>query len=444
MRGGASGWPRRYGVLAAILALTLPVPGNAQPTELHVGEGHPYLLLSDAFAAAPGGARVVVHAGVYREPTLVVDRPLEIVGEGWPVLDGEGEREILVIRADSVTVRGLVFRNVGVSYVEDRAAVRVEEAGGCVLEGNRIENAFFGIYLARARDCRILDNEIRGEGEREAASGNGIHLWYSRDVLVRGNRISGHRDGIYFEFVEDGRILENESRDNLRYGLHFMFSDGCLYQGNTFQRNNAGVAVMYTKRVVMLGNRFLDNWGSAAYGLLLKDITDSEIRGNRFLRNTVGVYAEGMNRVEVEGNEFRENGWAVKIMANSQANRFAANDFIGNTFDVATNSRRAYSTFSGNYWDRYRGYDLERDGAGDVPFHPVRLFSLIVERHEPALILLRSFFVDLLDAAERVVPALTPEALADQAPRMAPVARGAADVAGAALSAAVGAGAREG
>ncbi len=404
----------------ALLASALPALGQPLPATLHVGEGYPYRSVTAALASAPSGARVVVHAGLYREPTLVVDRPLEIVGEGWPVLDGEGEREILRITADSVTVTGMVFRNVGVSYVEDRAAVKVQEAGHCVVEKNRIENAFFGIYLAQAHDCRLAGNEIQGEGTREAASGNGIHLWYSRDVVVLGNRISGHRDGIYFEFVEDARILENESRDNLRYGLHFMFSDGCVYQDNTFQRNNAGVAVMYTKRVSMLGNRFLDNWGSAAYGLLLKDITDSEIRGNRFLRNTVGIYAEGVNRVEVEGNELRENGWAVKIMANSRDNHFSANDFIGNTFDVATNSRRGYSTFEGNYWDRYRGYDLERDGVGDVPFHPVRLFSLMVERHEPALILLRSFFVDLLDAAERVVPALTPEALADRAPLMTP------------------------
>jgi nitrous oxidase accessory protein NosD len=31
----------------------------------------------------------------------------------------------------------------------------------------------------------------------------------------------------------------------------------------------------------MTGNRFEDNWGAAAYGLLLKEITDSEITGNR-------------------------------------------------------------------------------------------------------------------------------------------------------------------
>jgi nitrous oxidase accessory protein len=86
---------------------------------------------------------------------------------------------------------------------------------------------------------------------------------------------------------------------------------------------------------------------------------------------------------------------------------------------VTTNSRSATSRFDGNYWDQYRGYDLDRDGVGDIPFRPVRLFSLLVEQNDPALILLRSPFVDLLDVAERVFPVLTPAALADGRPLMA-------------------------
>jgi nitrous oxidase accessory protein len=397
-----------------------PTGTRAQDT-IHVGPAEEVRTLTEALARAGAGGRVVVHPGVYREPTLVVDRPLELVGEGWPVLDGEGKRQILLIRADGVTVQGLVFRDVGVSYVEDRAAVKVEEAEACRIVGNRIENAFFGIYLAETRSCLVAENEIAGQAVKETASGNGIHLWYSRDITIRNNRVSGHRDGIYLEFVEDSRVDGNLSRGHLRYGLHFMFSDGCVYRGNSFVDNASGVAVMYTKRVRMLDNLFQDNWGGAAFGLLLKDITDSEIRGNQFIRNTVAIYSEGSNRLEVVENELRGNGWAVKIMANSQDNWFSRNDFLQNTFDVATNSRRTFSTFRGNYWDDYQGYDLDRDGVGDVPYRPVRLFSLMVEQHEPSLILLRSFFVDLMDLAERVLPSLTPQALRDDEPLMAPV-----------------------
>jgi nitrous oxidase accessory protein len=86
---------------------------------------------------------------------------------------------------------------------------------------------------------------------------------------------------------------------------------------------------------------------------------------------------------------------------------------------VATNSQSTSSVFDGNWWDRYRGYDLDRDGRGDVPFRPVRLFSLIMEQYEPSVILLRSAFVDMLDAAERLLPVLTPQGLVDSRPLMA-------------------------
>jgi nitrous oxidase accessory protein len=180
---------------------------------------------------------------------------------------------------------------------------------------------------------------------------------------------------------------------------------------------------MYTHQVDMVGNDFADNWGAAAFGLLLKEIRDSRIQGNRFTGNSVALFAEGSDRLTVTDNDFGHNGWAIKLLANSERNQFAGNNFVGNTFDVATNSRQNYSRFAGNYWDAYRGYDLDHNGMGDVPYRPVRLFSLLVERNEPSLILLRSFLVQLLDAAEAVIPALTPETLTDDRPLMAPAPR---------------------
>ena len=176
---------------------------------------------------------------------------------------------------------------------------------------------------------------------------------------------------------------------------------------------------MYSGHVTMADNRFEDNWGSAAYGLLLKEIKDSRIERNLLARNTVGIFAEGADRLVVEGNQFLRNGWALRLMADATDNSFRHNRFEGNSFDVATNSRvSSPSSFAENYWDAYAGYDLDRDGFGDVPFRPVRLFSVLVEQNEPMLILLRSFFLDLLEAAERIIPVLTPEALMDARPMM--------------------------
>lgn len=373
--------------------------------------------LARAIEVARDGARITVHPGTYHERRIIVSKRVEIVGIDHPTIDGDGE-EILLVRADDVTVRGLRLAHVATSFVRDAAALTVSDAKGCVIDDNRIDDAFFGIYLAGVTGCRVTRNVLTASKGSEAVSGNGIHLWTSRDITVANNRITGHRDGMYFEFVHQSRVADNVSEANLRYGMHFMYSDDCRYERNTFRHNGSGVAVMYTRRVEMLDNTFDDNWGAASYGLLLKEISDSRLERNRFSHNTTGLLADGANRLVAEGNDFVDNGWAVKLDASTLDARFSGNNFVANTFDVATNSREHTSSFVANYWDDYRGYDLDADGTGDVPFHPVRLFSLVTAQHTVSIALLRSAFVSLLDAAERALPSLTPETLVDAKPRM--------------------------
>ncbi|HQR17948.1 MAG TPA: nitrous oxide reductase family maturation protein NosD [Gemmatimonadales bacterium] len=398
------------------LLLATPAAVFAQSVVV-VDPAGPVRTVTEALALVTPGGRITVRAGTYREPVIAVTRPVTIVGEAGAVFEG-GDHGIFLVTADHVTLRGLTLRHVAPSFVEDRAAIRFDSVADCVVEDSRLEGTFFGIYLARSRNCRISRNVVEGTATAEMSAGNAIHLFHSREVTIDGNRLTGHRDGIYLEFAEDARVLGNESRDNLRYGLHFMFSHRCEYRDNRFIDNGAGVAVMYTRRMVMEGNTFADNWGASSYGLLLKEIRDSRIIGNTFRQNTVGLYLEGSARNEVTGNHFQSNGWAVRVLADAEGNVFSRNTFVGNSFDVSTNSRSNVSTFRGNFWDHYEGYDLDHDGVGDVPYHPVRLFSLLVEQNEPSLILLRSFFVDLLDAAERVMPVLTPETLRDDHPLM--------------------------
>jgi nitrous oxidase accessory protein len=377
----------------------------------------PYRTITEALERAAPGDRIVVRAGTYREPLLRITKRIELIGEGGPVLVG-GSHGVLEILADSVVVRGLIIAGVEPSQVEDRAGIRIRGAAACRIENNEFRDTFFAVYAEEARDCRVLRNRITGPGRGEAVSGNGIHIWRSVRMTVEGNEVRGHRDGVYLEFSPHTTLRDNIIVANARYGLHFMRSDTCAYERNRFEANGAGVAVMYSRAIRMVGNRFDRNWGNAAYGLLLKDISDGEIRDNRFTRNTVGLYLEDSNRNQIQGNTFSHNGWAVRVMANATDNRFTRNDFQGNTFDVATNSQSTSSVFDGNWWDRYRGYDLDRDGRGDVPFRPVRLFSLIMEQYEPSVILLRSAFVDMLDAAERLLPVLTPQGLVDLRPLM--------------------------
>lgn len=397
------------GSKSAFAAVVTVQPGGAIQT------------VSEALLLAMPSDTVRVESGTYVESSLRVVKPLTLIGNGWPVVDAAGRGPIFEVTADNVVISGFELRGVPVSFVKEHAAILLSETENCEVRENRFVDNFFAVYLAHSRRCRIIRNSIIGSAKALTSAGNGVHMWYCRDIAVQDNQIHGQRDGIYLEFVKHSTISGNDSSDNLRYGLHFMFSDSCRYEKNSFARNGAGVAVMYTSQVDMLDNSFEDSWGGASYGLLLKDIRDSRVLGNAIIRNSVGIYLEGSDRIIIDGNQFYANGWAIKIMANCVGSKVTSNDFIDNSFQVATNSRQSFSEFDGNYWSTYHGYDLDRDGFGDIPYRPVSLYSLIVESEPATMVLIRSLLVDLLNLAERIMPTLTPEALADTKPRMKPI-----------------------
>ena len=405
-------------LVGSVLSL---LPGDAAGRTLTIGPGQPLTTLAQGLAAAELCDTLLVLPGRYRERQLLIDRSLTLLARGEVILDAQNEAEdLLLIGADFVTVRGFQLANVGVSFLREAAAIRVRGARYFELADNEIRNCFFGVYLENAGWGTVRDNRIRGSSVEEGSAGNAIHVWQGEHLSILDNTVQGHRDGIYFEFVDDSYIGGNQSFGNLRYGLHFMFSHRDTYRGNRFEDNGAGVAVMFSRQIQMIDNDFLRNWGGAAYGLLLKEISDGAIAGNRFTRNTTGITAEGANRLEIRANRFARNGTAIDMKGNCLDNRVEANDFVANTFEVVTNSKRNTNSYSQNYWSGYRGYDLDHDGWGDVPYRPVNLFAKITNEIPSATLLLHSTFVNLLDAGEKIFPQLIPEELIDPAPKMKP------------------------
>lgn len=402
-------------IMLVTLMLTAQI-GKAQ--DIIVSSNGDVSTLAKAVELADSNDVIHLREGRYLERNITINKPLTIEGIGKAILDAQGEGFVLIINSDNVTIRNIEVRHAGISFMEDNAGILVEDVKKVLIEDVTLTDNFFGIYLAKTSDSIIRNSTITASGERETQSGNGIHLWYSKNITIDNNIIRGHRDGIYFEFVEDVTITDNLSEQNLRYGQHFMFSDRCIFTGNVFKNNGAGVAVMYTDQVTMTNNKFLDNWGSAAYGLLMKEIRESKVFNNTFQNNSIGLYMEASNRNRVKRNEFINNGWALKVMANSMDNQFVQNNFMENSFDVSTNSRQNFNIFNKNYWSRYSGYDLDRDGTGDVPYHPVRLFSVMIEKQPEMLVLMRSLLIGILDTAERIMPVLTPENLVDKKPQM--------------------------
>lgn len=374
--------------------------------------------LQKAIDKATAGDTILVKKGTYKEYNILVDKPLTIKGENYPIVDGEDQGEIIRIVADNVTIDGLYIINVGTSYTSDHAAIRVVRSENFVIQNVVLEKLFFGIYIEKSKHGKIYHNKVIGDAQDEYNSGNGIQLWYSKNIVVEQNIVQKVRDGIYLEFSDSITINNNVSTNNLRYGLHFMFSNDDLYTNNTFENNGAGVAVMFSKRIKMMHNTFKKNWGTAAFGLLLKEINDAEISGNVFEENTVAINIEGSNRILYSGNNFISNGYAIKVLGACYANTFEKNNFLYNSFDVAYHSRINDNVFQHNYWSSYTGYDLDKDGVGDVPYRPVKLFSYIVNKTPETIILMRSLFIDMIDFSEKVSPIFTPDNLLDLSPQI--------------------------
>lgn len=408
------------GVLTVLFMLAVCQSVQSQP--LTVSEKGNISSIQEGINKAEPGDTLLIKSGHYIEHDIRVDKALTIIGEGDVVIDGDRKGFVVIITADDVTLKNVEVKHASKSFMEDYAGILIEETDNTVIENVTLTDNYFGIYLAKSSNALIKNNHITASGKRETQSGNAIHLWYSKNIRIEDNYVSGHRDGLYFEFVEGAIISGNMSEKNIRYGIHFMYSDHCRYEQNILRDNGGGVAVMYTSNVEIINNQFEDNWGSSAYGLLLKEINRSKIRGNSFSNNSVALYIEATSRNEFRDNNFRQNGWAVQLMANSTNNVFVNNNFIANSFEVSTNSRKNYDNeFINNYWSQYEGYDLDRDGVGDVPHQPVCLFSILVEKQPQSLLLLRSLLVDILDAAEKIMPVLTPETLVDTQPQMTKV-----------------------
>lgn len=402
-----------------ILLLISGAASGSLAATLRVGKGQPYTTIASAVNAAKGGDVVLVTKGTYKE-RFAIRRPIVLRGEDMPVVDGSQKGTVIDIRSDHVTVEGLYVVNSARSSLRDYCGIHVEDASRVVIRGNKLRSNQFSIMLQNCIDCEVLDNDVESDIREMQVMGNAIHCWKCDRLRIFNNKVGHNRDGIYLEFVYNSDIGRNFVMDCERYGLHFMFSHYNKYHDNHFVGNKAGVAVMYTHDVEMYGNVFERSLGGASYGLLLKEIQRGYIHHNRFLDNTVAILMDGGVELNLYNNLFHRNGWGMRVVASSTNDTIRHNNFIGNTFDVSTNGSFNSNVFDGNYWDKNNGYDLDKDGVGDVPYHMLSLFSTLAEKHQTLLLFFRSFLMTLMEQSEKLLPSITPDNYVDNEPSLKP------------------------
>lgn len=395
--------------------------GVTQAATLTVGPGQVYTSISEAIAAASPGDTVRIQAGLYREH-VVVDRPLALVGERGAVIDGGGEGDVVTLTADGVTLQSLTIRGSGRHLWRDSAGVKVFSSGN-LIEGNTLEENLFGILIARGDRNVIRRNTITGLASlSEHDRGDGIRLYDSDENLIERNVIVTPRDGIYVEYASRNRIVGNRV-EGARIGLHYMFANDNLFEENLFLRNGVAAAIMYSKRLQVRRNVFSESRGYGAYGLFLKDAEAAEVEGNLILANETGISLDFAVRSTFRGNYVAANEVAVRVLASSGQNTFIRNAFVSNGDGVYLSPGRHDQHWDGgealgNYWSSYRGYDLDGDGVGDVPYDASDVFGHLSERFPELKLFFQSPAVQAIAFCEAAFPVFQRQKAVDRYPLM--------------------------
>jgi nitrous oxidase accessory protein len=394
---------------------------------------HPDASTEDLRAAirqAADGDTLMVQGGVFQGP-LELDRAIHLEGKQWPVLDGGNQGTVLQITAEGARLSGFIVRGSGASLDRENSGISVT-APGTVIDGNRIEETLFGIYLRQASRSILRGNRIQGKDLPVARRGDPIRIWYSNEVRVEANRIRRGRDVVLW-YSRDLHIADNLVQDG-RYGLHFMYCDDAQIVGNRLTGNSVGAFLMYSRRLHMRRNTVAQNRGPSGYGIGLKDMDDAVIEDTLFVGNRVGAYVDNSPRelngtTRFEGCVFAFNDVGVQLLPLVKRNGYLHNSFISNLEQVAvtgggtlSGNRWNSSHRGGNYWSDYAGYDADRDGQGDVPYRADRMFEQLADRNPPMRLFRGSPAAMAMDFAAQAFPIFQPKPkLVDSHPLMQPV-----------------------
>ncbi len=407
----------RRGVPAALAAGALLVAGPLAAARIAVSPGG----LTAALASAGAGDTVHLRPGTYAGP-IVIERSLTLSGDPGSVIDGGGAGRVVVVAAPDVTVRGLTIVNSGARLATEDAGIYVTGAGARAhIDANTLRGNLIGVYLKGPAAARVTGNRIEGRSDlRMNERGNGVQLWNTPGSVVEDNDIRFGRDGIFVTTSRDNVFRANRLSD-LRFAVHYMYTNASEVSDNVSLRNHIAYALMYSHQLRVHGNVSLDDRDR---GILLNYANQSDILDNRVgggPEKCVFIYNANLN--VFRGNVFEGCDIGIHFTAGSEGNEIADNAFLGSRTQVKYVGTRHVEWSAGgrgNYWSDNVAFDLDGDGVGDVPYRPNDLVDQLLWRYPLAKLLVSSPALQVLRWAQAEFPALHPGGVTDSAPLMRP------------------------
>lgn len=366
----------------------------------------------DTIRLAPGR-----HAGPVR-----IERTLSLVGQPGAVLAGSGRGSVVTVSGDDVRIEGLQITGSGRDlFAMDSAILVTRDAQRALVRDNRLIGNLFGVYLHGAAGSVVEGNEIVGRSDlRLSEAGNGVSIWNAPGAKVIGNAIRKGRDGIFVKVSRDNTFANNTFSE-LRFAIHYMYTNDSRIVGNRSRGNHVGWAIMYSDRLEIRDNVSDDD---RDHGLLLHSTNLSKIVGN-VVRNgrKKCVFVYNATRNELRENWFEGCPIGIHFTGGSDANTMSGNAFVANRVQVKYVGTRFVDWAHegrGNYWSDNPAFDLDGDGIADRPYRPNDVMDEVLWTLPAAKALLNSPAVQMVRWAQARFPALYPGGVVDSAPLMRP------------------------
>ena len=382
-------------ILAALISFCV------HADEIKVMRGHGKL--QAAINLARNGDTLILESGIY-SGSINIDRSLSLLGNKDSIIDGEGTGHVVVISAANVLVKGLTIQHSGNDLNTEDSAIFVTEKGdNARIEGNDFKNNLIGVYLKGPKSAIVSDNVIIGSRfHRVNDRGNGVYLWNTPGSIIKNNDIRYGRDGIFVN-TSHHNIFDGNRLSDLRFAIHYMYTNNSEIKNNVSINNNVGYALMFSHHIIAKNNQSI---GDNERGLFFNFTNYSTIEGNSVSGGTekcVFIYNANFN--VINNNSFADCSIGIHFTAGSESNKIFSNAFINNRSQVKYVGTR-YIEWSnegkGNSWS---------DSPND-------LVDQIVWRHPMAKLLLNSPSVQILKWAQAEFPGLHPGGVTDSVPLM--------------------------
>ena len=406
--------------LVCVALLWAAPAGYAYGDGIKVEAGSDHLIA--AIAEAKSGDVLALSPGIY-QGNFIIDKPLTLDGAEGVIFDGGGEGSVIRITATDVVVKGLTIIGSGSDHTKADSAIFLDRtAHRAHIENNLLDGNLIGVYVWGQKDAEVTHNRIIGRRDfRMNDRGNGVYVWNAPGAIVAYNDIRYGRDGVFVNASRKNKFIGNRFR-NLRFAVHYMYTQNSEVSDNVSIDNDAGYSLMFSDKLKVTGNYSLRD---KRHGILLNYANRSEFSDNKVVQSgDKCVFIYNSNKNAFRGNWFEGCAIGVHFTGGSEGNVIAGNSFIGSQNQVkyvGTKWVEWSDQGRGNYWSDNAAFDLNGDGISETSYKPNDMVDQIIWRHPTAKTLLSSPAVKMLRWAQGQFPAFYPGGVIDRSPLMSPV-----------------------